>query len=685
MNNTEPLLRNKATESEYSSSLESSFQSLIRSSGPVEVVFIDFFDTIVGRRVEPEYVKNLWAKRIRHAAGITTWASRIHELRVMSEAALCNVNALNGFDDEFRYVDLCREIFASLQRLSGISEHLTLAEFTHLSESVEIEIEKRTQFTYPAVIDFLQSRKRENIPVYVVSDSFLSPRQFSELIRHHSLDRLIAGFFLSSDRLLAKRSGRIYPLVMETLGISPSSAIMLGDNYVSDVENSARHAIRGIHVHRDLSSEKRLNDSTAAHLLGQVIKGNSWIRSSVFGELPLSVSFFVRVLYRRATQLGLKDLLFCSREGLILKELFDSYQTHLGVSGRIRTHYFYTSRLSSFLPSLKSLECESFERLFRQYRKLSLRTFLFNLQFTESDIIAIATELEIDAEKIEDDFPSSNLFSKLENLEFFQQRYELYRVTQRDYLLSYIAGFYPNQSLPKHIALVDIGWKGTIQDNIRALLPDEILLSGLYLGLVASGASSPINRKEGLLFYHVPSSSPFSEIFAETCALFEILLSAVHEGVEGYIREGDTISPHFGRPEKTPQICEQISTCQESIKKAFDELLSLSAFSHLDEDEHLESFARRHARMVLSPSREELQLISSLEHTENFGLFNNTSFFIPESLPLRQRILNAMRYVKDPKAIRDSSLWPALSLTRHGLEWLQPWYSYAKMKRVFNS
>jgi hypothetical protein len=476
----------------------------------------------------------------------------------------------------------------------------------------------------------------------------------------------------------------MYGSVLELLDLQPSDALMFGDNLISDIQRSGQNGICSIHVSHDIESEARRNHATAQGILKQVLIGDSWCRSPLFPELPLSVLFFIRVLHRRAVQLGFKDLLFCSREGLILKELFEDYQNHLGLRDRIRTHYYYTSRLASFLPSLSDLKEETFERLFRQYRQLSLRTFLLNLQFKDDDIARLADDLGEDCSRELDDFPSSELFHRLKSSQRFADVYERNRSEQAQLSLKYLRSFFPANTLPAQIGLVDIGWKGTIQDNVRALVPETTHLHGFYLGLVALGAASPCNYKEGLLFHFTPTTSPFAKIFSETCALFEILLSALHPGTERYRAHDGRVEAVFGKTEKPALLQAQLSSYQETLRAAFRELLRTSAAGHLDDDMYLEAVARRHARMVFQPTAEELRLISSLEHSENFGIFNETSFFIPESISLGQRLHNTVRYFKSPSSVLHSSLWPALSLSRHGLGWIQPLYAGVSAFKVFN-
>jgi FMN phosphatase YigB (HAD superfamily) len=662
--------------------IETRYRAIVSEDGAPKAVLIDFFDTIIGRQVEPEYVKAIWGKRVAHTISTRLSGEQIHKLRVDIEASLCADNVRLGRDDEFRYLDLCNRMYTSLSEQHSIVGGITAPEFATICESIELQIEREVQFAYPSVKTFLENRVAQHIPVHVVSDSFLAPRHLRALLHHHNLEHLVKDFHLSSDRLLAKRSGRLFPAVLESLGLNAHEVIMLGDSQHSDIMRSAEHGIRSIHVQHGVEHEGRKNSASSPSLRDAILRGSDWQTTTLFPELPICLYQFIRNLHRRAISLGEKDLLFCSREGLILKALFDDYQEHLGLTGKIRTHYYYTSRLSSFLPSLKPLQEESFERLFRQYRRLSLRTFLLSLQFSEASISEIAAALELSARDEVEDFPSSLAFTRLKELPLFRELFETKRREQKQLSLDYLRSFYRNLNLPSSVTLVDVGWKGTIQDNLREIIPSSVHLRGLYLGLVAPGAMHGANQKEGLLFSLIPRPSAYASIFAETCALFEIFLSAQHPGVERYQREDSVITPCFGPVEKSEPLTKQLEQLQEQLVEAFRNLLKLSKHSHLDELADTNRIAAMHARMVFQPTREELRFVAALDHFENFGVFDNTTFSIPKWVSPITTAKSAATFIYAPTAILNSSLWPALSLARHGLTFLSPWYRWRKTREL---
>ncbi len=672
-----------STSASCESALVADYEAHTSSAGTPQVVLIDLFDTIIGRRVEPEYVKAIWAKRIRYLAGLSLSAKEIHELRVCVEAELCQANQQLGFDDEFRHLDMCNEVFTRIDAHENLVARISAADFSQLCEDAELQIEREVQFVYPSAKALLQRLCDESVPVYIVSDSFFSTRQMRQILAWHGLDTLTRGFFLSSETLVAKRSGRLFERVLNALGVAGSSALMIGDNQISDIANSQKHEIRSVLVKHDISSESRLGPATSQHRLESALNSLTRSSSAIFPEMALSMYAFTARLFQRATQLGESDLLFCSREGLLLKELFDRYQEQLGLKGKIRTHYFHTSRLASFLPSLGPLKTEAFDRLFRQYRTLSLRTFLLSLQFSEELISRISSVLGVPADEEFSNFPSSSAFAQLRALPLFGDEYERARSAQRSHTLEYLKSFYQTTELPDTITLVDVGWKGTIQDNLRNIIPDDITVRGLYVGLVAPGSISLSNAKEGLLFSVLPIISEFFKAFFESCALFEILLSAQHPGTLRYEQQGARVVPILGVDEKSSEVREVIESLQAAYQRSCEELFNECRLNHLDELVDLREVASRHGRMVFYPSPDELAMIASLDHYENFGVFNHTTFWLPEKLSKRERLRNLSVFLRNPGSVLASSLWPALSLARHGLEWIQPWYGRRKMKQIF--
>jgi hypothetical protein len=87
--------------------------------------------------------------------------------------------------------------------------------------------------------------------------------------------------------------------------------------------------------------------------------------------------------------------------------------------------------------------------------------------------------------------------------------------------------------------------------------------------------------------------------------------------------------------------------------------------------------------MVLEPTIEELEFVAAIDHFENFGIFDHTTFSIPKTLPPTALLNNLIAYMRSPAQVLHSSLWPTLSLARHGLSFIRPWYARNRRREIF--
>ena len=251
-----------------------------------------------------------------------------------------------------------------------------------------------------------------------------------------------------------------------------------------------------------------------------------------FEDLAFSLYLFIERLYEKAKAQGIQDLFFLSREGFLLKKMFDYFMLTKEMGG-IKTHYLQASRRSSFLPSLGPVQDEDFEILFRQYRRISLEMFLKSLAL-DPYIPEFVDAIGCDAASfthVREDLPTDPLFLQLMDLPLFQKHYEQERNARSQALENYIASFTEGK-LPDKLCLVDVGWKGSIQDNLFSwftrIKGDEACVSGYYIGLTAPGNSHIRNEKYGLLFSNQAGLTPGFHIFNENRSLFEVLLPAQH-------------------------------------------------------------------------------------------------------------------------------------------------------------
>ena len=397
-------------------------------------------------------------------------------------------------------------------------------------------------------------------------------------------------------------------------------------------------------------------------------------KEDVFPELALSLFAVIEALYKKLSKASVRNVYFLSREGQPLMRLFEMYQlSHGDVNAPISCHYLEVSRRSTFMPSLVSLDKERFDTLFRQYRAISLMEFLSSLGL-ESHAVQVAQALGVSEEVLKaraSDLPTSAHYLALLANPWFRQLYDTERTSRRAAFIDYLTEL-SEGTLPATLHLVDVGWKGTIQDNLYRLLCDGAAtpvqgIDGYYVGLVGAGATNAENRKQGLLFSSSGERSAHFNIFNENRALFEVILAADHGSVANYVHtEAGQATPVMSDFEEAAMVKQFVFPLQARLFKRFEALALHFANRDYEASWLLQLAARCHARMVFMPTAHEMNWFSAVFHVENFGVFENSRFGSTRPSTLLDRIRFTVRLMRRRPGM-ELGFWPWLSIRRQAL------------------
>ncbi|HDO29466.1 MAG TPA: HAD family hydrolase, partial [Desulfobacteraceae bacterium] len=519
------------------------------------------------------------------------------------------------------------------------------------------------------------------------------------------LHELFDHIYISSDYGVAKGSGRLYRKICDDLGCPPDRLVMIGDNPHADVNMAREQGLGAIQVknpaQQKLYSQWRPGDLSATGRVARRFAAASR-PAAAFGEMTYSLWLFTSLLVQRLIREKAGQVFFFSKEGEFLKRLFDRYQQDLFGHAVIESHYILVSRKATFLASLRPLAEEDFSRLFAHYRDISLRDFLLSLNIEESVAATLCEELNLDFSRRFPDLQNRPEFIALKRSGRFQQEYESRRDRQRENFIRYLDSFgidYRQEGLN----IVDVGWKGSIQDNIYYILGGRVRVRGFYVGSLIATQRSATNIKTGLLFDDTPGLSPYFHVYNNNRSLFEMVLGASHGSADGY----------FTRQQYERLPGDHQRTVRERIRSREDELCI--ATLDLPEERELyrrviqplqeemfaaavalnraylrcgctapgpEWFARQHARMVFKPRREEVDFFERLYHLENFGIFEYTDFRTDHGLSKKQRLKNLKNILKD-KEILESGIWPPIILRGLGLDFYRHFDGRRRYKREF--
>lgn len=404
--------------------------------------------------------------------------------------------------------------------------------------------------------------------------------------------------------------------------------------------------------------------------------------TAVFPELALTFYTFIKKLHIELLTHDVPDVFFMSREGQPLLHMFDMYSVgnrSAGARGP-KSHYLEVSRRSTFLPSLGNLKGENFETLFRQYRAISLVEFWSSLSL-DDHIGQLCVELDIskdEASKRLADLPTDPLFHALVTNPRFQRIYEEERTVRRNAFIDYVRSLCGGK-IPKRIAIVDVGWKGTIQDNVFNMLckgedAPATGVVGYYLGLVAEGAAGKNNEKHGLVFSCCGGRTRNFNVFNENRALFEVMLAADHGSIVSYNEAGPIRGPFA----EEVMVKEKIMPALKPIFSGFSNLIRLKALQGLSVDELEKLSSKFHKRLVFHPTPFELNWFTSVFHVENYGFFENSLFVSGSNAPnVLDKLKFCINFIKKKGKV-ELGFWPYKTIFESGGTVIAKAYKYAR-------
>ncbi len=504
----------------------------VEKNAPHPVVCFDFFDTLVSRDIMPEYTKHAAARHLSVLLAGLLSADEIYTVRQNLEIELCERNKASGFDLEFRLPDLAAELFNTIKsRCTKRAEPLrfSMADFVETVVQVELAVEKMAQVRCDDMVDLLRTLKTHDCRIILISDFYLPLNSFQQLLVHHGIDDCFDHVFVSADKLISKGSGRLYGAVIDKLGVSPSQMLMVGDNAHADGAMARLKGISSLLIDRS-DVHTFYEQWQERYVAGpeEVLAANGFLDRvrndgpACFPEIGLSLWDFTHRLFRQLVDDNVSTVFFLSREGEFLQKLFILYQIENFGKITIQSHYLVVSRKSCYIASLRHIDDENFEKLFFQYRDISAGDFLLSLNFSERIAKDLCQKLDVCWETRQVNFPESAAFKRIIESADFRDHYEKLRTSQKENLLRYLKSFGSDINT-ETLYLVDVGWKGSMQENISRIVAGRGRVNGYYVGLLSSNFEDAKVTKKGILFSEKPVKSSYFDVYNNNRSLFEMM------------------------------------------------------------------------------------------------------------------------------------------------------------------
>ena len=224
-------------------------------------------------------------------------------------------------------------------------------------KDIEIELEINECHTNPLIRPLYEKAKELGKRIIVVSDMYLPETVIKEILKanNYEMDQI----YVSCDHDKTKGSGKLFKYVTEQEKAKETDFIHFGDNYISDYSeaiNSGFEAYQTPKIVDYILSDKRyaylntflntsntLSASIYLSLVSEYLSAGQHQFFEYLGYLlggPLALGY-LNFICKEANKNSIDQLLFVSRDGYILKELYEEYFKD---NYNIDSQYAYLSR-----------------------------------------------------------------------------------------------------------------------------------------------------------------------------------------------------------------------------------------------------------------------------------------------------------------------------------------------------
>ncbi len=668
-------------------------ERLLTATAGYDVVGFDVFNTLVVRSVEGEWLKTAVArgfharlKALVHPKALPTVA-QVRQRRFALEMEIAGEQVAQGRDNEVDFEELLRRWAGS-----WVPREPLRSRMAEELRALELSLEKRALRPAPGIAEVLSALKAQGKRLIFVSDMYLSQPLLRELLRHCGLEQYFDAGYVSIDEGLRKASGRLFPRVLEREGLKPEQLFFVGDDENADNVQPRRLGIATLRVddpdekqrRRRLESAQKAveqNPFWSAHYVDVVLSNEaqhvrapdddpSYQLGRTLG--PGIVAFVVDVI-ERAEKLGIDHVYFLAREGLTLLKVFAILKDS-GLFPRLpRAHYLFVSRASTILASMRELSWEEVHRFWRQYSRQSLRGLLKNLSLPQDEFIRLAAECGLTdpdrpiLEPTTDAAFQRFLASRRVRVAFHQRRDEA-----RARLSRYLE--YRGMMGLKRTALVDIGWKGSMQDNLLRAFEHEARfpeLHGFYLAYVPDGQPQPKNSYKYGYLSDLRRRDLEEADFLRNTAIFEMITTANHGSTVRYGQ--NPWAPHLPMPELLHHDQEKDNSArffrrvQEGMYDYARDYARLAPLLRFTADELQPGTLQELLRYTRYPTEQEAREFLKYSHVESFGVHEITTFGLKLELRKLARVGSVKGAIQEAWKAFETNPWRDSVVRRSGV------------------
>ncbi len=628
-----------------------SLQALIRqgkkAAESVTTVSFDLFDTLLIRRIhDPDMIKPAVARYISRRGQKIPW-QQVMKLRDRFEQEQRQRNGQHFPDFEACYPDYMGQVVQAIfgeQASPQLLEEIT---------DYELGLENAVLVPRADLVDWLRHLKAEGKQILVVSDVYLPARHLERLVAHAGFLDQVDAVISSADSFHAKASGAAFPLLKERFHLDYSRWLHIGDNPISDGLRPLERGIQAL-VLRD--AQEKMRKSLVKRYCNYAL-GQPFYRGRALQQLMLPLEAenqpqdplyvkgfnvfapllagFIQGVAEHCLNQGIERIFFFSREGWLFERIWQQLVPRLYAGSPLpKISYLYVSRMALAPASCAQagLDSAHADLVFLPAGNKNFHDVCRIFGLHPEAFIPFLAAHDLTPETVLS--PAHAGFQPENRLRFnemlaessgFQD--EVRRQTQAAHqaLQLYLEdqGFFEYPA----VALVDIGWLGTIQRLLYRAIQhrsDVPFCQGLLFGASRGIAypESPKNQIRGIVYDRNRFDWAASTMLCNP-DLFEEACRAPHPTLNGYALKGTGYELCFRREDDATGQAEKMQDryfrpLQEGILAGTQHYATATALLGLTLEEIKPWLNYLLLSRLAFPTSQEVEAIRQRHHLDDF-------------------------------------------------------------------
>lgn len=429
-----------------------------------EYISFDIFDTLIKRNINnPNQLPMILEKKYN----ITHFANE----RIDSEINCWKYENQKCFD--------FASIYENIKNISDKQKNELMQE--------EVQLEKKICTVNYNMIDIYNYCKRIGKKIILISDMYLPKKIIEEILDKNGIFEY-EKIYISSEYGMTKSNGTLFDFVIKDLDVEPQKILHIGDSLRGDYLMPKKQKMVAIKIPNkidNLSYQKygketySLDDNILQNFINNnILKIDDEYEKIGYETLGTLLIGFLNWVKKQCELKNIKNVYFLSRDGYIMKKAFNI----LFPDNEIKSYYFLASRRSLTVPLLSNisdfsevLEIVNFRKI-ETFSSILKRVGIEQISNDDDEI----KDLEINRDKLKSDRKLIDKFNKYLNQIKSNAEFE------KKSFIEYFNKFVKSD----HIAIVDIGWHGTMQKCVTKILEDSNInckINGYYIGLTEKG------------------------------------------------------------------------------------------------------------------------------------------------------------------------------------------------------